>query len=465
MKRINLLIVLLLFAIASFSDYHITRGPAIGEIYFIGPTHTGLGLYYSTDFGETAICMDSIIAGDAISIVADKTPGILYYVTSLESFFISYDYGQQGTWDLQNGEVGYGLFSGRDEGEILASFYMQSDDFGENFYYHNCNGFFGGNKGAAIDNMSSVGYAFAYDPDTSGIINVFYTDDDFENMNVVNSFDFMSGEFIFPSRGFNFGELYLFNWNRYELYYTNDFADNFYLNEYYNFENSYHLRIVGGRQENEIYIMYGFVNMMWQNSHTYILHSLDNGVTFNVYHPFAKGNEPVLSNFSTLTKEVFLMDEIEFDNYSIGDIIEYQWDFDNDGTVDSYDEFPVHIYQDTGWYSVKLSVVGPDSTNSFIKEDYIHVIDTITSINKIEKQPDKIRISPNPFSSVLTIQINNKTNSKVEIFNCRGEIVYKTESTGQSIIWDGCNITGKKCRPGIYYIKTNNSVNKVILSN
>ncbi len=173
----------------------------------------------------------------------------------------------------------------------------------------------------------------------------------------------------------------------------------------------------------------------------------------------------MLSNFSTLTKEVFLFEEVEFDNYSIGDISEYRWDFENDGSIDSYEEYPVYTYQDTGYYSVSLTVVGQDSSNTFVKENYIHVIDTTTSISKIKRQPDKIKIFPNPFSSVLTIQINNKTNSKVEIFNNRGEIVYKTESCKQSILWDGCNILGKKCQPGIYYIKTNNSVNKVILSN
>jgi len=72
MKKVILFIMLILTSIISFSDSYITRGPSTGEIYFIGPTFTGMGVYYSTDFGETAICMDSIIAGYAISIAADK---------------------------------------------------------------------------------------------------------------------------------------------------------------------------------------------------------------------------------------------------------------------------------------------------------------------------------------------------------------------------------------------------------
>ncbi len=375
MKKINLLILLFLSIIQfSLADNYITRGPTIGEIYFKGTTHTGMGIYHSTDFGETAICVDSIIAGDVISIVADKTPGVLYYVTSLESFYISYDYGQQGTWVFQNSGVTYGLSSGRNEGEIYSSFYMESEDFGENFYYHNCNGFYGGNKGSAIDNMNNVGYAFAYDPYVSGLINVFFSDDDFENMETINSFNFMSGELIFASRGTNFGELYLLNRTRNELYYSNDFAEYFHLNEHYNFYNNYAL--TGGRQNGELYIVMYFINMMWLNAHTYIFHSTDYGVTFEVFHPFAKGQQPILSNFSTPVKEGNQPLTVEFCNFSIGNIQLYEWDFNNDGIIDSYEESPSWTYTEPGIYSVSLKIAAGshDSTSTFVKEDYITVL-------------------------------------------------------------------------------------------
>jgi len=109
----------------------------------------------------------------------------------------------------------------------------------------------------------------------------------------------------------------------------------------------------------------------------------------------------VLANFSTDEKEVHLTTPVEFSNFSIGDIQEYNWDFDNNGTIDSYDESPAYFYQDTGWYSVKLTAVGIDSTNSFIKQDYIHVIDTTTNI--MENSLEKISISPNPFDNILNI--------------------------------------------------------------
>ena len=479
MKKLTTFLITLIFAGTINADNYITRGPAVGEIYFKGTTHTGMGIYRSIDFGETAICVDSIIAGDAISIVADKTPGILYYVTSLESFYISYDYGQQGTWTLQNSGVTYGLSSGRNEGEILASFYMQSDDFGDNFYYHSCNGFYGGNKGAAIDNMNNVGYAFAYDPDTSGIINVFFSDDGFENMNFVNSFNFMSGEAIFGTRGSNNGEVYLFNRHRLELYLSNNFAENFHLNEYYNLYNN--CNITGGSQDGELYIIMYHINMMWQNAHTYILHSTDYGVTFEVYHPFAKGQEPLLANFSGIpdTNDSNSINQIpkyggvpldvQFHNYSIGNVNIYEWDFENDGTIDSYEENPLHTYTDTGFYSVRLTVYDNYDTNSFLKEDYIYVDNTTSIKNQNIKNQPIIQNYPNPFTDYTVFEISNATNYDneiyIEIFDIKGKFINKLPIK-EKVIWNRKDINNNIVNNGIYLYKLNipnSNVNKMIL--
>ena len=479
MKKLTTFLIALFYVGFINADNYITRGPAIGEIYFVGPTYTGMGIYRSTDFGETAICMDSIIAGDAISIVADKTPGILYYVTSLESFYISFDYGQQGTWNLQNGGVTYGLSSGRNEGEILASFYMQSDDFGENFYYHNCNGFFGGNKGAAIDNMNSVGYAFAYDPDISGIINVFYSDDNFENMIVVNSFNFMSGEIIFGTRGSNMGEIYLFNRNRLELYFSNDFAQNFCLNEYYNLFNN--CNITGGRQDGELYIKMHYINMMWQNAHTYILHSTDYGVTFEVFHPFAKGQEPLLANFSGIpdTNDSNSINQIpkyggvpldvQFFDYSIGSVNTHEWDFENDGIIDSYEKNPLHTYIDTGFFSVRLTVYDDFDTNSFLKENYIYVDNTTYIKDDYYENQSMIKNYPNPVTDYTVFEIQNSENYKqdiyIEIFDIKGNCIIKLPIK-EKVIWDRKDLKNRYVENGIYLYRLSipkSDVNKIIL--
>ena len=103
MKKLIFISVLFL----SFNAFtqKITRGPEIGEIYFLGPTHTVTGLYYSTDFGETAVCVDSTLTTNVMTITADKSNGIVYYVTSLEGLYRSDNYGNQNSWQLVSGNI------------------------------------------------------------------------------------------------------------------------------------------------------------------------------------------------------------------------------------------------------------------------------------------------------------------------------------------------------------------------
>jgi len=231
------------------------------------------------------------------------------------------------------------------------------------------------------------------------------------------------------SRGNCDGEIYI-NLKQYDfsinwLLKSYNFGQSFDTIDGLNIANYYQFDLVGGRQEGEIYLLYTFVNQMWLNAQTYIYHSTDFGKTFEVFHPFTKGNEPLLANFSAIEKEVPITSSVDFSNFSIGDIQEYQWDFDNDGIIDSYDRTPVYTYADTGWYSVKLTIVGADSSNSFVKQNYIHVIDTTTGIN--EMQLNEFAITPNPFMDQLTLKSNFRNESySVFIYSLKGDKVFET---------------------------------------
>ena len=182
----------------------------------------------------------------------------------------------------------------------------------------------------------------------------------------------------------------------------------------------------------------------------YIYHSINYGKTFEVFHPFSKGDEPVLANFSTIDKEVHITTPVEFSNFSIGDIQEYQWDFDNNGSIDSYEEEPSYIFQDTGYYSVKLSIVGEDSTNSFIRENYIHIIDTTTNIN--ENYFNSLFIRPNPFKDNFTVNFSNaQANYNISIYNLQGKKVkYKIVRQDETN-----NINFSDMPSGIYLLNIN----------
>jgi PKD repeat protein len=66
---------------------------------------------------------------------------------------------------------------------------------------------------------------------------------------------------------------------------------------------------------------------------------------------------------------------VQFTDQSTGDgITEWAWDFENDGTVDSTDQSPSHVYGAAGTYTVNLTVTNAAGSDDEVKTDYITVI-------------------------------------------------------------------------------------------
>ncbi len=65
---------------------------------------------------------------------------------------------------------------------------------------------------------------------------------------------------------------------------------------------------------------------------------------------------------------------VHFHDASLNTPTSWQWDFDNNGTIDSTARSPVHTYTTTGTYGVKLTITGSGgSTRELTKEQYIEV--------------------------------------------------------------------------------------------
>ncbi|MCK4694424.1 MAG: PKD domain-containing protein, partial [Candidatus Cloacimonetes bacterium] len=65
--------------------------------------------------------------------------------------------------------------------------------------------------------------------------------------------------------------------------------------------------------------------------------------------------------------------EVQFTSLSTGIVTYWEWDFQNDGVIDSYEQNPSYTYTESGIYSVSLTVSNEDLTDTEIKEDYIIV--------------------------------------------------------------------------------------------
>ena len=72
---------------------------------------------------------------------------------------------------------------------------------------------------------------------------------------------------------------------------------------------------------------------------------------------------------------------VNFTDLSIGDPTTWEWDFQNDGTIDSYEQNPTWIYNDTGLYTVSLTVSDGSTSDTETKPDYIDMCVNIPDAN------------------------------------------------------------------------------------
>ena len=64
---------------------------------------------------------------------------------------------------------------------------------------------------------------------------------------------------------------------------------------------------------------------------------------------------------------------VQFIDRSVGHADTWQWDFDNDGIVDSTMRNPWYTYKNVGNYTVSLAVSGPEGSDTEVKIDFIEV--------------------------------------------------------------------------------------------
>ncbi|RKY16403.1 MAG: hypothetical protein DRP63_05445, partial [Planctomycetota bacterium] len=74
---------------------------------------------------------------------------------------------------------------------------------------------------------------------------------------------------------------------------------------------------------------------------------------------------------------------VNFTDKSTGNPTSWEWDFDNDGTVDSTQQNPTHTYNNPGWYTVKLTVSDGTNSDTCVKERYVLVASRIYYVDGV----------------------------------------------------------------------------------
>jgi len=93
-------------------------------------------------------------------------------------------------------------------------------------------------------------------------------------------------------------------------------------------------------------------------------------------------NLQLTSNFEADIVSGYAPLNVQFTDLSIpaqNPITEWNWDFNYDGVIDSYNQNPTFTYNQTGVYTVSLTISDGSNEDTNIKEDYINVIEILCS--------------------------------------------------------------------------------------
>jgi len=149
---------------------------------------------------------------------------------------------------------------------------------------------------------------------------------------------------------------------------------------------------------------------------------------------------------------------VNFTDVSVVNPTGWEWDFENDGTVDSYLRDPVNVYTIPGVYTVNLTAQTGAQQVSEIKQSYITVLDPMAIA--INVKDDVFKIIPNPSSGFQSVifSIEESSSVSIQIFDVNG-IPVKTLADGKyirgnhSIVWDGTGNNGQMLKSGFYYCR------------
>ncbi|MFA5296229.1 MAG: PKD domain-containing protein [Methanoregulaceae archaeon] len=88
---------------------------------------------------------------------------------------------------------------------------------------------------------------------------------------------------------------------------------------------------------------------------------------------------PPVADFVADKTTASTTDVIQFTDQSAGEIAEWAWDFDNNGTIDSTDQHPTWTYATEGLKTVSLTVTNAGGSDTRTRTDYINVVDSFIS--------------------------------------------------------------------------------------
>ncbi|WP_449405392.1 PKD domain-containing protein [Methanolacinia paynteri] len=134
---------------------------------------------------------------------------------------------------------------------------------------------------------------------------------------------------------------------------------------------------------------------------------------------------------------------VQFTDNSVHSPASYEWDFDNDGNIDSTEENPSYVYTTAGTYSVNLTVKNENGEDSEVKSGYITVTSggsttgsDLSLTGSVVPVPNKVVFAWEP----NTVYIENILNSGTEdLTNIKVSLYANDVSDTEPVNWTTIN--------------------------
>jgi PKD repeat protein len=150
---------------------------------------------------------------------------------------------------------------------------------------------------------------------------------------------------------------------------------------------------------------------------------------------------------------------VQFSDLSIADhsnpVTAWEWDFNNDGTIDATDENPSFTYTQIGDYSVKLVVSTSTATDTILRENYISVTPITGVEGETSQLPNEFNLYqnyPNPFNPSTTIKytVAEETFVNLKVYNMLGAEVATLVNEKKTPGLYELNFGGENLPSGVY---------------
>ncbi|KJU85280.1 PKD domain protein [Candidatus Magnetobacterium bavaricum] len=174
----------------------------------------------------------------------------------------------------------------------------------------------------------------------------------------------------------------------------------------------------------------------WASSDTatvwfYVVTAFDTDGTESLWDTSAANITALKADFNASNTTVAVNTPVTFSDLSTGNITSWQWDFENDGTMDSTSQNPTHTYTTPGTYSVNLYVKDSDGKTDYASKGAYITVNATT--------PPTPTPTPTPMPSS-----HHTLGNKVDLNgDGKTDVIWRNTSNGDIAAWlmDGTTIS------------------------